>query len=88
MSAGEDDEPQNPLLQVVLALFPGRPLWHCHFHVTEATQRAARMTVSRPVMVLLAVLAVGACSRRPGGPEVTNARRELAELVNRYLAAS
>jgi hypothetical protein len=46
------------------------------------------MTVSRPVMVLLATLAVGACSRRAGGPDVANARRELAELVKVYEEAS
>ena len=46
------------------------------------------MTVSRPVMVLLATLAVGACSRRAGGPDAANARRELAELVKVYEEAS
>ena len=46
------------------------------------------MTVSRPVMVLAAILAVGACGRRPGGPDVANARRELAELVKVYEEAS
>jgi len=45
------------------------------------------MTVSRPVMVLLATLAVGACSRR-GGPDAANARRELTELVKVYEEAS
>ncbi len=39
-------------------------------------------------MVLLATLAVGACSRPAGGRDVANARRELAELVKVYEEAS
>jgi uncharacterized protein (TIGR02246 family) len=39
-------------------------------------------------MVLLATLAVAACSGRPGGPDAVNARRELAELVKVYEEAS
>lgn len=46
------------------------------------------MTVSRPVMVLLATLTLGACSRRGGGPDAANAHRELAELVKVYEEAS
>jgi len=40
------------------------------------------------MMVLMATLAVGACGRRPGGPDAANARRELAELVKVYEEAS
>jgi uncharacterized protein (TIGR02246 family) len=39
-------------------------------------------------MVLLATLAVGACTRRAGSPDAANARRELAELVKVYEEAS
>ncbi len=46
------------------------------------------MTVSRPLVVLLATLAVGACEGRAGGPDAANAHRELAELVKVYEEAS
>ena len=46
------------------------------------------MTVSRFRMVLLATVAVSACTRPAGGPDVANARRELAELVKVYEEAS
>ena len=46
------------------------------------------MTVSRALMLLVATLAAGACSRPPGGPDARNARRELAELVKVYEEAS
>ncbi len=42
------------------------------------------MTVSRPVMVLWAVLAIAACQRPAGGRGAPNSRRELAELVKVY----
>jgi uncharacterized protein (TIGR02246 family) len=46
------------------------------------------MTVSRPLMVLVAILAVGGCTRPPGSPDAANGRRELAEFVKVYEEAS
>ena len=87
MSAGENDEPQNPLLQnsVLVQLRTG-PLWPCHYYATEVTQRAARMTVSRSVLTLL-LLTAAACGPRPAPSEATSVR-ELADIVRAYEEAS
>ena len=46
------------------------------------------MTVSRPVMVLAAIPGGRRVQPAPRGPDVANARRELAELVKVYEEAS